>query len=235
MQALILVGGQGTRLRSVVSDVPKPMALVGKRPFLAHLIDYWSSQGVDSFILLTGYLSSIIENYLKQEMSHLKIKCLVESKPQGTGGALLNALPNIDNSSESFLLLNGDTFCEISLGAMLHQHAALRADVTLNVTEVQSNTRYSGLFLKEGKILSFNDAHSQVVNTGVALIRQSALKKFTLPTKRPLGLENELFKKLIDQGSVFNAFCGGKPFIDLGVPQDYVKMQQYFKTKKALI
>lgn len=86
MKAIILAGGLGTRLRSVVSDVPKPMAVVGGRPFLSHLMDYWISQGVDGFILSVGYKAEVLQKYFGERYNGIPLFYVVEDRPLGTGG-----------------------------------------------------------------------------------------------------------------------------------------------------
>src|SRR3989344_9594340 len=109
MEAIILAGGLGTRLQSVVKDLPKPMADVNGRPFLAYLMDYWIKQGVKRFILSVGYKSEIIRDYFGDEYNGVSVAYSIEKKPLGTGGGLLLALKQL-NSRGDFFGFNGGTF-----------------------------------------------------------------------------------------------------------------------------
>ena len=116
--AIILAGGLGTRLRQLVSNVPKPMASVNGRPFLAHLMDYWIGQGITQFIISVGYLKESIINYFGNEYQGIKIEYSEEESPLGTGGGVLLAIKNI-KSDDYFVLLNGDTFFEVDLRELI--------------------------------------------------------------------------------------------------------------------
>ncbi|WP_157844846.1 sugar phosphate nucleotidyltransferase [Methylocucumis oryzae] len=117
--AIILAGGLGTRLRSVVSELPKPMASVSGRPFLEHLMDYWFAQGVTRFILSVGYQSDIITTHFGAHYRHARIDYAIESEPLGTGGGLFYALQEVD---ETVLVLNGDTFFSVALDELADFH-----------------------------------------------------------------------------------------------------------------
>src|SRR3989344_3377185 len=113
MQAIILAGGFGTRLRSVVADSPKPMALIHGKPFLAYLLDYLTSQGITDVVLSVHYLREQIETYFKTNYNGISIRYAVEEQPLGTGGAIKHALNYINISSPVFVL-NGDTFLKLN-------------------------------------------------------------------------------------------------------------------------
>ena len=110
--AIILAGGLGTRLREAVPNLPKPMVPIHNRPFLEHQMDYWIEQGITRFILSVGYLKDIIISHFGNSYKSVSIDYAIETSPLGTGGALLLAAKNLN---ETFLVLNGDTFIEVSL------------------------------------------------------------------------------------------------------------------------
>jgi dTDP-glucose pyrophosphorylase len=138
-EAVILAGGLGTRLRSVVSGIPKPMAPIKSKPFLEYLINYWSSQGITHFVFSTGYLSETIESYFKNHWGKSTISYSREKSPLGTGGALAQAIRQIQ--SDNTLVLNGDTYCEVPLAELEAAHHHQKSDITL----VMSNGVHAGV------------------------------------------------------------------------------------------
>lgn len=110
--AIILAGGMGTRLRSAVPDLPKPMAPIHERPFLEHQMDYWIGQGVSRFIVSVGYMKEVIMDHFGASYRATPLTYAIEEEPLGTGGGLLLAAQGL---SETFLVLNGDTFFEVDL------------------------------------------------------------------------------------------------------------------------
>jgi D-glycero-alpha-D-manno-heptose 1-phosphate guanylyltransferase len=146
MEAIILAGGLGTRLRQTVPDVPKPMAPIRGRPFLEYQIAYWANQGIERFVLSVGYRHEIIEQHFGWCYGSTKIDYAVEATPLGTGGGLLVAMSKI-RSNGPWLVLNGDTFFEVKLDELAHFHADKRAEVTLSLHAIADNTRYTGVEL----------------------------------------------------------------------------------------
>jgi D-glycero-alpha-D-manno-heptose 1-phosphate guanylyltransferase len=120
--AIILAGGLGTRLRSAVPDLPKPMAPIAGRPFLAYQLDYWIRQGVDRFVLSVGYRHESIMAYFGAAYRGIAVDYSVEQTPLGTGGGLLLALERLDGGQRPFLLLNGDTYFEVDLATLSAFH-----------------------------------------------------------------------------------------------------------------
>ena len=119
--AIILAGGLGTRLKSVVSDVPKPMAPIQSTPFLEIVINYWINQGIKRIILSVGYMSDIIINHFGKSFKDISIEYVDEVSPLGTGGALKNVLNKLI-INDPFLVINGDTFFEVDLDSMTLFH-----------------------------------------------------------------------------------------------------------------
>ena len=134
----------GTRLKSVVSDVPKPMAPINGIPFLEIQIKYWISQGINKFILSVGYKKEIIINYFGNRFNNVEINYVVEEIPLGTGGGILKALTEYEITSP-FLLLNGDTYFDISLKELWKFHIKKKSNLTFSVFKSNNITRYLGL------------------------------------------------------------------------------------------
>ena len=218
MEAIILAGGFGTRLRSVCSDLPKPMAHVQRKPFLEHLLEYWKCQGVSHFILSVGYLHPVIINYFGKGYRGIPIDYAIESEPLGTGGGVLQSLPYLNHPESLFLVLNGDTFFDVPLASFSHKEG-----VTLALYKVEKNTRYLGVTLDDcSKIQSYNDASSQLINGGCYLFDKKSLAQFK--QKGPLSLEKEILPVLMNQGHCYGQHFNGQ-FIDIGIPEDYARCQ----------
>lgn len=211
MEAVVLAGGLGTRLRPAVSDVPKPMAPVEGRPFLERLLDYWIGQGVQRAVLAVGYMHELIERHFGSRYRGCEIAYSVEHEPLGTGGALLQARSAV--RSATFLVLNGDTYFAVPLKALEDFHRAKKADVTMSLF-ASDDARYTGVSMAaDGRITSL--AGKGIVNGGVFLFQASALAK--LQAAR-CSLEKDILANLEGRiyGRVFDA-----PFIDIGLPADW--------------
>src|SRR6266404_9021237 len=154
MEAVVLAGGLGTRLRAAVSDVPKPMAPVQGRPFLERLLDYWIGQGVRRAILAVGYMHETIRRHFGEQYRGCAITYSIEHQPLGTGGALVQALPLVEG--KTFLALNGDTYFAVPLAALCEFHQQRGADASLSLFR-SDNPRYTGIALAaDGRITSFS-------------------------------------------------------------------------------
>jgi len=220
--AIILAGGKGTRLKEVVSDVPKPMAPINNRPFLEYLMDYWIDQGVSRFILSVGHLNEVITNHFGDSYRSVQIEYAFENSPLGTGGAFLLASKDLN---EPFLLLNGDTFFEVKLNNLYSFHKQHNSEWTMSLFRSYDIERYMGVKLAEnGAIVELKCKDNPVdllVNGGVYLINPSVIHKLNLKEGVKISLENQLlpsFRSL--GGALFGNEYAGK-FIDIGVPDDY--------------
>lgn len=224
MEAIILAGGLGTRLRSVVSDVPKPMADINGKPFLAILIEYWIKQGITRFILSVGYKHEIIQNYFGNEYNGAPIAYSVETEPLGTGGGLLLALDKL-NSKNDCLILNGDTFFEINLQEFLAYHKNKKSDLTMALKKVENNLRYTGGLLDDDqRIISLSskaDGTECLINGGVYLAKPAIFYRFKSFFENKVSLENEIFPELLRQQTRFYGASFSGRFVDMGVPTGY--------------
>jgi NDP-sugar pyrophosphorylase family protein len=219
VRAFVLCGGQGTRLRSVVADRPKSMALISGTPFLQLLLERLGSQGVDDVVLGTGYMAEKIEHYFGfGNQFGLRIHYSREHEPLGTGGALKLAEPLI---SDPVLVLNGDSYVEWSLVPMLGLFTAKDADVVILVQAVADVTRYGSVALdRDGRVTQFVEKGAAtgpgLINAGVYLLRKQIVSD--LPSGTAISLEKEVFPRLLDRG-VYGSICTGL-FIDIGIPDD---------------
>ena len=222
LTAIILAGGLGTRLKDTVPMVPKPMAPINHRPFLEYLMDYWILQGVTKFILSVGYLKDLIINHFGNKYKGISIEYVVESEQLGTGGGLLLASKNLN---ETFLVLNGDTFIEVNLNNLYKFHLKCKSDWTFSLFRTNQFERYMGMDVSpNGEILSLKSESKEssgLANGGVYLIEPSVLGSLAFKAGDKASLEDELLLNFISNGGVlYGQECKGK-FIDIGVPEDY--------------
>ena len=222
--AVVLAGGLGTRLRSAVPDLPKPMAPVAGRPFLAHQLDQWIAQGIRDFVLAVGYRHEAISDYFGAHYRGASIRYSVEATPLGTGGALLQAASLVSGEAR-FLLLNGDTYFDVALAKL--EDFALRhdADWCFSLFVAAEPGRYMGMTIEaDGRISALksdDQTPGRLANGGVYLVHPRALRGAPEPAPGPLSLENDLFPVWLSQGQRLHGLALDGRFIDIGVPYDY--------------
>ena len=224
IRAFVICGGLGTRLRPLLADRPKSMALISGTPFLQLLLDRLRSQGVDDVILGSGYMAEKIEGYFGSgnEFS-VRIRYSREHEPLGTGGALKLAEPLI---SDPVLVLNGDSYVEWKLVPMLELFTDKDAELVVVLQAVADVTRYGSVTLdRDGRVAEFTEKGIRsgpgLVNAGVYLVRKQIVRD--LPAGTAISLEREVFPRLLDRG-VYGLVCTGI-FIDIGIPADFKRAQ----------
>jgi D-glycero-alpha-D-manno-heptose 1-phosphate guanylyltransferase len=222
--AIVLAGGLGTRLRSTVPDLPKPMAPIGPRPFLEHQLDYWIAQGITHFVLSVGYRREIIMNHFGHCYHGARLDYAIEETPLGTGGGLLLAVEKID-SDRPFLLLNGDTYFAVDLPTLDRFSGENAADWTFSLFRTNEEGRYMGMDVSsQGQILSLKSGSSQpgrLANGGVYRVRsRAALGKQFIPGSK-VSLEDDIFPAAMASGQRMFGIEFPGTFIDIGVPDDY--------------
>ena len=223
-KAIILAGGLGTRLNSVLSDLPKPLAPINGKPFLEYQMDYWIHQGVDHFVLSVGYLKEKIVDYFGDHYQNIPINYAIEDTPLDTGGGLLKALDFI-TSDEPILVLNGDTFFEVDLKVINDFHLNRGSIWTFSLFRTKEVGRYMGIHLEPSGKLKFmnqeiND-QERLANGGVYLINPSIVKALGYKSGEKISLEKDILKKLsADYTNIYGIEFEGQ-FIDIGVPDDY--------------
>ncbi|MHB8388462.1 MAG: sugar phosphate nucleotidyltransferase [Acidobacteriaceae bacterium] len=222
--AIILAGGLGTRLRSAVPDLPKPMAPINGRPFLEHQMDYWIGQGMNHFVVSVGYMKEVIMEYFGSSYRATPLTYAIEEEPLGTGGGLLLAATGLN---EPFLLLNGDTFFEVDFNELRKFHANHQSEWTCSLFRANENGRYMGMDVNlDGEIMPLKlgaDESGRLANGGVYLINPSVLAKTTFPPGHKLSLEDDLLPAFRAQGGKLYGFESAGIFIDIGVPKDYFR------------
>jgi D-glycero-alpha-D-manno-heptose 1-phosphate guanylyltransferase len=224
MQAVILAGGLGTRLRSVVSAVPKPLAPIGGRPFLAILLERLERQGIDQVVLAVGYKGGAIEAALGPRHGGVGLHYVHEDEPLGTGGALARALARIERFP--VLALNGDTLLDLDLAAMLAAHRGAGARLTMAVRRVEDTGRYGRAIIDQGRVVGFAPGEAGrpgLINAGVYLFADHLFAGAGLPVR--FSFERDFLEP---QASVLRplAFEATGYFIDIGVPEDYARAER---------
>jgi D-glycero-alpha-D-manno-heptose 1-phosphate guanylyltransferase len=224
VEAIILVGGLGTRLRSVISDIPKPMAPVAGRPFLAHVLDYLSTGPVTKVILATGYRAEMVSDYFGTLYNGLRIEYSVEDQPLGTGGAISKALGVAEG--EDVFVLNGDTFFAADLGKMKEWHQESGARVTIALKHMKDFDRFGSVCAREGRIVSFAEktrCAEGYINGGIYLVKRDLLHGLGLPER--FSFETDFLEKRVTDFFI-GAFPSDGYFLDIGIPEDYAKAQR---------
>ena len=228
MQAIVLAGGLGTRLRGVVPDLPKPMAPVAGRPFLAWILDRLVDAGFERAVLAVGYRHEAIRDHFGDRFGALALHYSVEDRPLGTGGALRLAAENL--SSLPAFVLNGDTFLELDYRSMLEAHIEQAEQMSLAVCSVADVARYGALEIEDGHIRGFLEKGRTgpgIINAGTYLLSEGILNR--IPLGEPFSFEQQLLVPRIGEIRPA-AFPATGLFIDIGVPEDYDRAQRLFPT-----
>lgn len=238
-ECLILAGGLGTRLAHLIPDLPKTLAPIQNKPFLYYLVQQLQEQGVERIIFSLGHRSTQIIDYVQSEFKDLKASFVVEQKALGTGGAIMNSIKEIE--SDNFFLVNADTFYNISFDQLEKYHLNKNAGITVSVKPIQKPSRYGTVISDlQGRILEFkekSDIEYGLINGGIYCINKYY---FQSKTWEPVfSLEKDVLEKYVSQDQMYS-LVQDQYFIDIGVPEDYLKSQneipniKNIKTKKTL-
>ena len=228
-EAIILAGGLGTRLRSVVSDLPKSMAPVNGKPFLHYLFLWLKKSGIEKTVLSVGYLSEKVEEYFGGEYLGIKISYAKEKSALGTGGGIRLAMEKC--SGAHVLALNGDSFFNVELNEFFDFHLSGSADATLALRKVNDSSRYGTIQLDGTRIISFTEKNPDakgeaLINGGVYLLRRKTFLKNT-EAEKSFSIEYDFFAKLADK-LWLQSFISNGYFIDIGIPEDFERAQNEF-------
>ena len=219
MEAIVLAGGQGTRLRSVVPDLPKCMAPVAGRPFLEWQLEMLAQCGFTRVILALGYLAPAVISHFGKNFAGLDLAPVVESEPLGTGGAIRNALDLLH--SDHAHVLNGDTFLQADIAILERRWAANRQTVVV-AREVEDAARYGRMQIDAaGRVTVFGEKSSAgpgLVNAGWYVLGKHELDSF--PPLAAFSFEQDYLPVALRVGRV-HAVVSPSWFIDIGVPEDY--------------
>ena len=231
---LVLAGGFGTRLRSAVSEVPKPLALVEGRPYLAYLMDVWYEQGMRSFIFLLHHQAGLIAAFLAAAEKAgfwpgSQIRLLVEPEPMGTGGAVAFAVRELGLEG-SFLVANADTWLGSGLQAMTDAPVPAMA-----VIAVPDTVRYGHVRVESNKIVAFEEKQSSsgpgLINAGLYHLKADLFQNWD---GHAFSMERELFPAIVSANKLV-AVPLKTDFIDIGIPEDYFRFCRWIKSQKTEI
>ena len=231
---IVLAGGLGTRLRTVVADLPKCMAPVNGKPFLAYLLGYLSQCPIHKVVLSVGYLHEVVVDWLERQKDRypFAIEYAVETTPLGTGGGIRLAMRQCD--AGTVCVMNGDTFFEVDFKALIQAHRQGGKPVTMALKHMTDFDRYGTVGIDDsGLVTHFNEKQYCVdglINAGVYLLDNNG-QLDALPEK--FSFENLFLHPKANEGSI-QGFVGDGYFIDIGIPEDYEKAQVDFKRFDAL-
>src|SRR3712207_2827974 len=224
MQALILAGGEGTRLRPLTSTVPKPVVPLVDRPFIAFMLEWLGRHGVDDVVMSCGHLAAGVRNVLGDGSAYgMRLRYVEEPRPMGTGGAVKFAEPLLD---DRFLMLNGDVLTDIDLSGQIAQHERTGARATLALTPVEDPSAYGlGRTLEGGEVTEFVEKPSpdQIdtnnISAGAYVLERSVLD--LLEPAQPASIERDVFPRLVGQG--LYGYVAEGYWLDIGTPERYLE------------
>lgn len=223
MRAVVLVGGEGTRLRPLTETIPKPLIPLVDRPFLHHVLDHLARFGVHEVVLSSPYLEERFATFLEDRHGDPRVTWITEAEPLGTGGAVANAVAAV-GLDETFLVLNGDILTDLDLGAMLTLHRERGAAATIALTPVKDARPYGLVDLEGDRVTAFREKPAEavpgVVNAGTYALEPSAVSG-TPPGM--VSIERETFPELIASGAPVHGFVADAYWMDLGTPEKYLQ------------
>lgn len=227
MKAVILAGGAGTRLRSVVSDVPKPMADINGRPFLECLIEQLKRWNIKDIVLLVGYKAGCIVDYFGDGKKFgVNIFYSEEIEPLGTGGALKQAENFL--TEDYFIMMNGDSYFDINFHKLITMITEKKYFGILSLFKIKNSERYGSVIIDEdSRVLRFLEKQKSVddsyvnVNGGIYAL-SSKILEYIPPRK--CSLENDIFPEIIKNEEIYSFISDGF-FIDIGIPEDYFRLK----------
>jgi len=227
VKAVILVGGEGTRLRPLTYSTPKTMVPILNRPFLEHMLKYMKSHRIDDVVLALCYLPDHIKDYFGDGSGHgVKLTYVVEDSPLGTAGAVKNVAQHLD---ETFFIFNGDVFTDMNLTAMLETHRKKSAKATIALTSVDDPTMYGVVETdSNGRVKRFIEkpkreaVTTNTINAGTYILEPDLLDY--IPANQSYMFERGLFPLLLERGDPFYSFNSHGYWIDIGTPEKYMQV-----------
>jgi D-glycero-alpha-D-manno-heptose 1-phosphate guanylyltransferase len=222
MEAVVLAGGFGTRLRSLINGLPKPMAPVRNKPFLEYILDWLSEYNIRRIVISVGYKPESIISYFGHDFHGIPIEYAMEEKPLGTGGGIMNSITHVQENN--IVVLNGDTYFPVDLDALISSHKRFMGKVTIALKKMTQAGRYGTVIMNEDDgIVQFHEKSLReigLINGGIYVIRKSFLKEMDLPES--FSFEKDILEKYAD-GTSLKGVVFEDPFIDIGIPEDYIK------------
>lgn len=228
MDVIILAGGLGTRLRSVIQDIPKPMAPVNGKPFLHIVLESLPLDRIRSIVLSVGYKHESIKESVGEFYHSIPVKYAVENEPLGTGGGVKLAMAMCD--AETILLLNGDTFFELDFNELVAQHLENDNDLTVALKLMEDPYRYGAVEIdQKNRIVGFKEKNPHLkqalINGGVYVLNRRL--KDVFPSEDKCSFEQDILEKHVGD-LTFGSYVSEGMFIDIGIPEDYQRAHELF-------
>lgn len=227
-EAIILAGGMGTRLQSVVNEVPKPMAPINGRPFLEYLVDHLIANGITRIIFSVGFKSDIIHDHFGDRYGDCDLVYVYEDEPLGTGGAIRLAMDHVQG--EHVLVTNGDSIFVTDIQGQFVLHQNKDADVTLGLKQMRNFDRYGVVVTdNDSRIHDFREKEpvtSGLINGGVYIFQVSSFLAVEFPKK--FSVENHYFQAFT-KAHAFYGYQSDGYFLDIGIPEDFARAQEEFR------
>lgn len=226
MEAIILAGGFGTRLKDVLGEIPKPMALIGKKPFLSIILDKLHEDNFTSVVMSLGYKSEIIKNYFGSQYKGISIKYAIEDKPLGTGGGIKKALNLCTN--DFVFVINGDTYIDFDTKKIKSLWMEYKKPIIV-ATNISDASRYGSLVIKDKKLIGFAEKKNNgpaLINAGCYIFKKNQLDEYSANTY--FSLEDSFLKKHV-KNDFFRIHIHNGTFIDIGTPEDFKNSQSKLK------
>lgn len=227
LEAVILVGGEGTRLRPLTERTPKPMLTLVDRPLLAYTFEHLRRYGVERAVLSCGYLPTQIQDHFGEEAGGLALEYRVEPEPLGTGGGIRFGAERLRLGDGPFLALNGDSLRGADLGALLAFHRERGAAATILLTPVADPSRYGLVRLgPDGRVAGFvekprpEEIDTNLINAGLYVLEREALEP--IPPGRAVSIERDVFPRLVERGTLYGLALPGY-WLDVGTPETYLQ------------
>ncbi|WPB92807.1 mannose-1-phosphate guanylyltransferase [Streptomyces malaysiensis] len=230
-EAILLVGGKGTRLRPMTVHTPKPMVPAAGVPFLTHQLARARAAGVEHIVLATSYLAEVFEPYFGDGSSlGLHLEYVTEVEPLGTGGAIRNVASRLRSGPDDpVLIFNGDILTGLDIRALVDNHRTTGADVSLHLTRVTDPRAYGLVPTDEhGRVTAFlekpqtpEEIVTDQINAGAYVFNRSVID--TIPADRPVSVERETFPGLLADGAHLQGMVDSTYWLDLGTPQAFVR------------
>lgn len=222
--AIILAGGLGTRLRSVVQDIPKPMAPVRGKPFVEYVLQYLKIYGFERIIFSIGYRGEVVQEHFGNNFNSMQIDYAVEETPLGTGGGIYQAAMMCDD--EHFLVLNGDTLFDVDLFAFEDFYKKTNAEMAIGLRAMKDFDRFGSVELADNqRVIGFKEKEYQkegLINGGIYIFKKSIFDVAEFPKR--FSFEKDFMEKYLNELQIFGCELDGF-FIDIGIPEEYERAQ----------
>ncbi len=230
---IVLCGGLGKRLRSVISDRPKVLAPIKGKPFLYHLLTFLHQQGVGEVFLSTGYLAEQVDAYINDREWPLSVRTIREEQPLGTGGAILHVL-HTTAIDDTFIAMNGDTFFSGALQELLAFHHLHQANASLALAQADNPARFGRVNLKDSRIQAFEEKRADLkgpawINAGVYALEPIVFAAYSF--EHPLSIERDIFPQWVGRGLYGCRFAEAR-FLDIGTPEDLKRAESVFENRQ---